>query len=108
MTCLPTAGDGCMPVSDNDCLYVKGGVYKHVTGKMLGGHAVKVVGWGVQNATGQEYWLVANSWGPTWGEEGYFRFSLNDTGEFASSLCVCSLHNHCAPLCWKAQNLHHE
>ena len=79
--CLPTIGVGCMSVSDNDCLYVKGGVYKHVTGKLLGGHAVKVVGWGVQNTTGEEYWLVANSWGPTWGEEGYFRFSLNDTGE---------------------------
>ena len=36
----------------------------------LGGHAVKILGWGVQD--GQDYWLVANSWGPYWGLDGYF------------------------------------
>merc|ERR1711977_441199 len=38
---------------------------------MAGGHAVKFVGWGVEN--GQKYWKVANSWNPYWGEKGYFR-----------------------------------
>merc|ERR1719436_1000403 len=36
-----------------------------------GGHAVKMVGFGVDD--GDAYWKVANSWGPVWGEEGYFR-----------------------------------
>ena len=61
----------------------KSGIYKHVTGKMLGGHAIKVVGWGVKNATKTtnetNYWIVANSWGDEWGEEGYFRFDMSDT-----------------------------
>lgn len=48
-----------------------GGIYHHVTGSMAGGHAVKFVGWGVEN--GVKYWKVANSWNPYWGEEGYFR-----------------------------------
>jgi cathepsin B len=48
-----------------------GGVYQHTGGQMLGGHAVKFVGWGVDN--GVKYWKVANSWNPYWGEEGYFR-----------------------------------
>jgi cathepsin B len=48
-----------------------GGVYKHVTGDKAGGHAVKMVGWGVDN--GVKYWKVANSWNPYWGEKGYFR-----------------------------------
>jgi len=48
-----------------------GGIYSHVTGKFGGGHAVKFVGWGVEN--GQKYWKVANSWNPYWGEDGYFR-----------------------------------
>jgi len=48
-----------------------GGIYHHVTGSMAGGHAVKVVGWGVEG--GVKYWKIANSWNPHWGEKGYFR-----------------------------------
>jgi cathepsin B len=47
------------------------GVYKHVTGKNLGGHAIKMIGWGVDNGT--PYWLCVNSWNPSWGENGTFR-----------------------------------
>lgn len=50
--------------------YVEG-VYQHVTGDEAGGHAVKIVGWGMDK--GVKYWKVANSWNPYWGEKGYFR-----------------------------------
>jgi cathepsin B len=33
----------------------KSGVYKHTTGGELGGHAIKILGWGVENGT--PYWL---------------------------------------------------
>jgi len=36
-------------------------------------HGVVVVGSGVDVATGLNYWKVRNSWGLTWGEQGYFR-----------------------------------
>lgn len=55
------------PLAEN---YVSG-VYHHVSGQALGGHAVKITGWGVDN--GVDYWKVANSWNPYWGEKGYFR-----------------------------------
>lgn len=56
----------------------KGGVYKHLEGPFLGGHAIKVVGWGTDDKSGQDYWIVANSWGPDFGENGFFRIARGD------------------------------
>jgi len=63
-----------------DFLTYKSGVYKHTTGSALGGHAVKILGWGVEN--GEKYWLVANSWNPDWGDNGFFKIlrGTNDCG----------------------------
>jgi len=36
-------------------------------------HAVTLVGWGTDPNSNVPYWLVKNSWGPGWGENGYFR-----------------------------------
>ncbi|KAK9880799.1 hypothetical protein WA026_013127 [Henosepilachna vigintioctopunctata] len=49
----------------------KSGVYQYTTGAHKGGHAVKILGWGVENDV--PYWLVANSWNEDWGDKGYFK-----------------------------------
>jgi cathepsin B len=54
------------------------GVYHHVSGGVAGGHAVKILGWGVES--GVNYWLCANSWGPSWGEQGFFKIKQGDCG----------------------------
>jgi len=54
-----------------DFIAYKSGVYQHVTGKLLGGHAIKIIGWGVDNSS-TPYWTVQNSWTSTWGDQGYF------------------------------------
>jgi len=54
------------------------GIYHHVTGAQVGGHAVKVVGWGSEG--GVNYWKIANSWNPYWGEKGYFRIKFGEGG----------------------------
>lgn len=55
-----------------------GGIYHHVSGGFAGGHAVKIVGWGSED--GVNYWKIANSWNPYWGEQGYFRIKHGDSG----------------------------
>nr|ADK46902.1 cathepsin B [Radopholus similis] len=56
-----------------DFMFYKSGVYQTVFPWPLGGHAVRIVGWGVDGPTKVPYWLVANSWNTDWGEDGYFR-----------------------------------
>ncbi len=36
-------------------------------------HGAGLVGWGVDNDTQEEYWIVRNSYGTSWGEDGYAR-----------------------------------
>lgn len=52
----------------NGGLRVDVGVYHHVSGAALGGHAVKLLGWGKEGDT--PYWLLANSWNTDWGDGG--------------------------------------
>ncbi|KAK9694078.1 Papain family cysteine protease [Popillia japonica] len=54
-----------------DLLHYKTGVYQHVKGAELGGHAIRILGWGVEDNT--PYWLIANSWNSDWGDNGFFK-----------------------------------
>lgn len=51
------------------------GVYEHVTGEREGGHAVTIVGWDDDH----DSWIVKNSWGTFWGEDGYFEIRRGDS-----------------------------
>eukprot|EP01016_Furgasonia_blochmanni_P004310 TRINITY_DN1166_c0_g1_i6.p1 TRINITY_DN1166_c0_g1~~TRINITY_DN1166_c0_g1_i6.p1 ORF type:complete len:506 (+),score=222.01 TRINITY_DN1166_c0_g1_i6:79-1518(+) len=55
-----------------DFLVYASGYYQVLEGtsKFQGGHLVKVIGWG-KNEVGQGYWIIENSWGTTWGLEGF-------------------------------------
>lgn len=58
----------------DDFRYYTSGIYSYTKGKSLGGHAVLLVGY---NDDGQ-YFIVKNSWGPGWGEGGFFRIAYSE------------------------------
>ena len=60
----------------HDFMYYSNGIY-HSTDHNLRSewekvdHSVLCFGWGEEN--GEKFWLLQNSWGPKWGENGNFR-----------------------------------
>jgi len=65
---LPTA----MMVYE-DFMHYKSGIYSHVTGRRLGGHAILLIGYSDE----EKYFIVKNSWGTKWGENGFFRIDYS-------------------------------
>lgn len=65
------------------------GVYQHVSGSALGGHAIKMLGWGEED--GVPYWLCANSWNTDWGDNGqwvlHFCADLMSSSSMFGFLC---------------------
>jgi len=59
-----------------DFFYYTGGIYKSVYGSYVGDHAICIVGY--DDAGG--YWICKNSWGPGWGENGWFKIGYGECG----------------------------
>lgn len=60
----------------NDFFSYAGGVYEHVSGDLAGYHCISVVGYNDK----ESYWICKNSWGPGWGEAGWFRIAYGECG----------------------------
>lgn len=59
-----------------DFRFYNSGIYEHVSGSELGGHCVAIVGYDDDPG----YWICKNSWGKSWGEEGYFKIKYKNCG----------------------------
>ncbi|KAI6214008.1 Pept-C1 domain-containing protein [Aphelenchoides besseyi] len=62
----------------DDFFQYSSGIYQNSIGSSIGAHAVRVLGWGVENDV--KFWIALNSWSNTWGENGSFRIR-RDTNE---------------------------
>lgn len=67
-----------------DFVSYSSGVYHHVSGDLLGGHAVSVIGYDDT----QRCWICKNSWGCGWGEQGFFRIAYGQCGIDAEAWVV--------------------
>jgi cathepsin B len=58
----------------------KSGIYHHVEGDFMGGHAMRLVGWGTDPSDNSLYWIAQNQWGDSWGEKGMVRVRAGEIG----------------------------
>jgi C1A family cysteine protease len=58
---------------EKDFFYYSGGIYTPSWGGHGGGHVVTIVGYDDSD----ECWIVKNSWGTRWGENGWFRLAYD-------------------------------
>jgi len=65
--------EACFSVYE-DFLSYKHGVYQYTSGDYLGGHCIKIIGWGIESNL--PYWLINNSWTTTWGNKGQVKILM--------------------------------
>jgi len=58
-------------------LYKSGVYYETKCSSSNLDHGVLAIGYGTDDATGSDYWLVKNSWGTSWGMSGFINMARN-------------------------------
>jgi cathepsin C len=84
---------------DYTFMMYKGGVYNSVKKSWIDkgvsskpewqkvDHSVTAVGWGYDEEKKVKYWLLQNSWGEHWGENGYFKMLRGKDHLGIESIC---------------------
>jgi len=77
---------------ENDMMYYGGGIYKSRPQPKQEwekvDHAVLLVGYGEED--GKKYWVLQNSWGGDWGENGFFRMIRGENDSGVESIAVAA------------------
>jgi cathepsin L len=64
--------------SIDEFLFYSSGILSYACNAERSNHIMLLVGYGFDQESQQEYWLVKNSWGVNWGEKGYARLLKSD------------------------------
>lgn len=64
----------------------KGGIFNDDKCGTKADHVLLIVGYGLEN--GQSYYIAQNTWGATWGEQGYIKVAMSGDGPG-----VCGIQN---------------
>lgn len=62
-----------------DFMSYASGIYKFTFGELVGGHAMKLIGYGEDSKEGL-YWVLQNQWTDDWGEMGYIKIKAGEIG----------------------------
>ena len=81
MTALATVGPLAVNVDASEWHNYESGVFRYTNYEEMDlNHVVVLVGYGTDEESGLDYWLVRNSWSPTFGEAGYIRLLREPVG----------------------------
>ena len=61
-----------------DMYNYRSGIYSPTYGEIVGGHAIRAVGWG-HDSKNELYWICQNQWTSSWGENGYINIKAGTT-----------------------------
>jgi KDEL-tailed cysteine endopeptidase len=82
------AGPTSVAIAANAIMFYTSGIFSDPKCGTGLNHGVTAVGYGAEN--GVSFWKVRNSWGATWGEQGYIRM-LKSTATGAGECGICMM-----------------
>jgi cathepsin X len=66
MTEIFVRGPVAATINAEPIVHYKGGVFTDASHSQDTNHIVSITGWGTDEETGKQYWIVRNSWGEYW------------------------------------------
>lgn len=87
MLALAQKGPLAVALAANNIFNYNSGIFDECD--VVVNHAVTLIGYGKDSTSGDKYWVVQNSWGTSWGEEGTIRILRSDAEQ---DVCGTDMH----------------